>query len=90
MKLMARVLDRLVVKGPIAHSSITLADGAGKAVAAGKAKVDADTPAILHLEVPALSSGAYSVTWAAAGHDGVARRDRTARDQLLLAEVSAE
>ena len=57
-----------------AFSSITLADGAGKAVAAGKAKVDADTPAILRVEVPALSAGAYTVTWAAAGHDGHRRK----------------
>ena len=53
-----------------AFSSITLADGGGKAVDAGKAKVDVASPAILRLEVPALPAGGYTVTWAAAGHDG--------------------
>ena len=53
-----------------AFSSITLADGEGKAVAAGKTKADAANPAILRLKIPALSAGAYTVTWAAAGHDG--------------------
>ncbi|HEV7815034.1 MAG TPA: copper homeostasis periplasmic binding protein CopC [Janthinobacterium sp.] len=53
-----------------AFSSITLADAEGKAVAPGKAKVDAANPAILRLEVPALSAGAYTVSWVAVGHDG--------------------
>ena len=57
-----------------AFSSITLADEEGKAVAAGKTKVDAANPAILRLEIPALSVGAYTVTWAAAGHDGHRRK----------------
>ena len=57
-----------------AFSSSTLADGGGKAVAAGKAKVDAADPAILRLEIPALSVGAYTVTWAVAGHDGHRRK----------------
>ena len=57
-----------------AFSNITLADGAGQAIAAGKAKVDAANPAMLHLEIPALPAGAYSVNWAAAGHDGHRRK----------------
>jgi copper resistance protein C len=57
-----------------AFSTMTLADGEGKAVAADKAKVDAANPAILRLEVPALSNGTYTVTWAVAGHDGHRRK----------------
>lgn len=53
-----------------AFSSITLSSADGKDVAAGKAKVDASNPAILHLDLPALSAGAYTVKWAVAGHDG--------------------
>jgi methionine-rich copper-binding protein CopC len=53
-----------------AFSTITLADGEGKPVVANKAKVDASNPAILRLQVPALSAGAYAVSWAVAGHDG--------------------
>nr|WP_315249487.1 copper homeostasis periplasmic binding protein CopC [uncultured Duganella sp.] len=57
-----------------AFSSISVADGQGKEVAAEKAKVDAANPAILRLDVPALSSGTYTVTWAVAGHDGHRRK----------------
>ena len=57
-----------------AFSSITLSDGEGKAVAAEKAKVDAANPAVLRLEVPALNAGAYTVSWAVAGHDGHRRK----------------
>ena len=57
-----------------AFSTIALVDAEGKAIAASKAKVDAANPAILHLEIPALSAGAYSVNWAAAGHDGHRRK----------------
>jgi methionine-rich copper-binding protein CopC len=57
-----------------AFSTVVLADGEGKAVAANKAKVDAANPAILRLQVPALSAGAYTVTWAVAGHDGHRRK----------------
>lgn len=55
-------------------SSITLTDGAGKAVAAAKATVDAANPAMLRLTVPALAAGGYHVTWAVAGHDGHRRQ----------------
>ena len=57
-----------------AFSSITLADGAGKAVALDKAKVDEANPAIMRLDVPALAAGAYTVHWAVAGHDGHRRQ----------------
>lgn len=57
-----------------AFSTISLADGAGKPVVASKAKVDAANPAILRLQVPALSAGAYAVSWAVAGHDGHRRK----------------
>ncbi|WP_454776790.1 copper resistance CopC family protein [Janthinobacterium tructae] len=57
-----------------AFSTIVLADGEGKTVAANKAKVDAANPAILRLEVPALNAGAYTVSWAVAGHDGHRRK----------------
>ena len=57
-----------------AFSTMTVADGAGKEVATNKAKVDAANPAVLRLEVPALAAGTYTVTWAAAGHDGHRRK----------------
>jgi len=57
-----------------AFSTITLADGEGKAVAADKAKVDAANPAILRLTAPSLAAGSYTVTWAVAGHDGHRRK----------------
>jgi methionine-rich copper-binding protein CopC len=57
-----------------AFSTITVADGAGKAVATEKAKVDDANPAILRLAVPSLPGGTYTVTWAVAGHDGHRRK----------------
>ena len=57
-----------------AFSSITVADGAGKEIAAEKAKVDEANPAILRLAVPALPAGTYTVSWAVAGHDGHRRK----------------
>jgi methionine-rich copper-binding protein CopC len=57
-----------------AFSTITLADGEGKAITADKAKVDAANPAILRLESPTLAAGSYTVTWAVAGHDGHRRK----------------
>ncbi len=53
-----------------AFSSITLSTNDGKPVTVGKARVDAGNPAILHLDVPALAAGDYTVKWAVAGHDG--------------------
>lgn len=55
-------------------STITLADGEGKAITTDKAKVDAANPAILRLVAPALAAGSYTVTWAVAGHDGHRRK----------------
>ncbi len=53
-----------------AFSTVTLADGAGKALAVGKARLDAANPVTLRMQVPVLHAGAYSVSWAVAGHDG--------------------
>ncbi|ATD63923.1 copper resistance protein CopC [Janthinobacterium svalbardensis] len=61
-------------KVEVAFSTITLADGQGNVVTAEKAKVDAANPAILRMDVPALSAGSYTVTWAVAGHDGHRRK----------------
>lgn len=61
-------------KVEIAFSTITLRDGEGKAMGTNKAKLDAANPAVLRLEVPALRAGAYTVTWAVAGHDGHRRK----------------
>lgn len=57
-----------------AFSTITLADGEGKAITTDKAKVDAANPAILRLVAPTLAAGSYTVTWAVAGHDGHRRK----------------
>lgn len=57
-----------------AFSTITLATGAGKPVAADKARVDSANPAILRLTAPVLAAGSYTVTWAVAGHDGHRRK----------------
>ncbi|MRV73509.1 copper homeostasis periplasmic binding protein CopC [Duganella sp. FT92W] len=53
-----------------AFSSITVTRGDGGAVTTGKAKPDSANPAVMHVEVPALTAGDYSVKWAVAGHDG--------------------
>ena len=57
-----------------AFSTVTVADAGGKPVAPGKATVDAANPAIVRLPLPALAAGAYTVTWAVAGHDGHRRK----------------
>lgn len=57
-----------------AFSTITLADGEGKAITTDKAKVDAVNPAILRLVAPTLAAGSYTVTWAVVGHDGHRRK----------------
>ncbi len=58
-----------------AFSSITLTDAGGHAVAdTAKAAVDAANPAMLRLVLPPLPAGAYTVDWAAAGHDGHRRK----------------
>lgn len=51
-------------------SSAELKDGQGKAVATGKAVVDAANPAVLRLPLPPLAAGSYQVRWAAVGNDG--------------------
>jgi methionine-rich copper-binding protein CopC len=57
-----------------AFSTVTVADATGKPAAAGKATVDAANPALLHLALPVLAAGAYTVSWAVAGHDGHRRK----------------
>jgi methionine-rich copper-binding protein CopC len=53
-----------------AFSAVTVKDAAGKDVATAKAKVDAADGTSLHLDVPTLSPGTYSVQWVAVSHDG--------------------
>jgi copper resistance protein C len=57
-----------------AFSTITVTDGQGRQVPAGKARVDGATPTVLRLDVPVLAAGAYTVSWAVAGHDGHRRK----------------
>lgn len=58
-----------------AFSSITVTDAGGKpVVATHQATVDAANPAILRLQLPPVSAGAYTVSWAVAGHDGHRRK----------------
>ena len=57
-----------------AFSTVAVADAGGKSVASGKAAVDASNPTVVRLPVPALAAGAYTVTWAVAGHDGHRRK----------------
>jgi len=57
-----------------AFSSIAVAGANGNIAAPGKARVDPVNPAILRLELPGLTAGAYTVTWAVAGQDGHRRK----------------
>lgn len=57
-----------------AFSSIKVLDKAGKEVATSKARVDASDPTKLHLDVPTLTSGTYTVRWTAVGPDGHPRK----------------
>jgi methionine-rich copper-binding protein CopC len=54
----------------VAFSSATVKDAAGKPVAIGKPRVDEANPALMHIDVPELASGAYKVDWVAVGRDG--------------------
>lgn len=51
-------------------SSIKVMDAAGHAVTTQKAVLDVTDPKILHVALPALQGGKYSVQWSAIGHDG--------------------
>ena len=51
-------------------SSIKVMDAAGQAVTKQKAALDVADPQILHVALPALQGGKYSVQWVAIGHDG--------------------
>jgi methionine-rich copper-binding protein CopC len=57
-----------------AFSTVTLADKDGKQVSTAKATVDGVNPAIVHLALPAVATGEYTVSWAVAGHDGHRRK----------------
>jgi len=57
-----------------AFSTVTVADATGKPAATAKAVVDAANPAIVRLALPSLPAGAYTVSWAVAGHDGHRRK----------------
>ena len=52
-----------------AFSTVTVKDAAGKDVSTAKSHVDAADGATLHLDVPSLQSGVYTVQWAAVTHD---------------------
>lgn len=56
-----------------AFSSIDVKDFSGKAVG-GKAFVDPVDPVLLKMDLPALSAGAYQVSWVAVGPDGHRRK----------------
>ncbi len=51
-------------------SSVTVKDSGGKDVSTNKVHISAAKPTTLLLDVPALTSGLYSVQWVAVGHDG--------------------
>ena len=51
-------------------SSMSVIDTEGKAITQVKAKVDVANPAVLRLPLAQVHSGAYTVKWAVAGHDG--------------------
>ncbi|MBC7415316.1 MAG: copper homeostasis periplasmic binding protein CopC [Herminiimonas sp.] len=53
-----------------AFSAIKVVDAAGRPLPTGKAVVDVADPKILHVSVPPLATGKYSVRWIAIGHDG--------------------
>jgi methionine-rich copper-binding protein CopC len=53
-----------------AFSSIAVVDAAGHAVANGKAEVDSVAPTVMHLALPALAPGVYTVKWVAVARDG--------------------
>jgi methionine-rich copper-binding protein CopC len=56
-----------------AFSTIDVKDFSGKAVG-GKAFVDTSDPVLLKLDLPALASGSYQVSWVAVGPDGHRRK----------------
>lgn len=51
-------------------STIKVVDAAGHDVEAKKAMLDSSDPAVLHVQLPALKSGTYTVEWVAVGQDG--------------------
>lgn len=57
-----------------AFSTVTLSDKDGKPITTEKAKVDEANPSVVRLDLPALASGEYTVSWAVAGRDGHRRK----------------
>lgn len=57
-----------------AFSKATLTKAGGKAVKTEKASIAKDDPSVLHLAVPDLAAGKYTVRYTAVGHDGHPRR----------------
>ena len=51
-------------------SALTVLDPAGHAVAGGKTEVDSDTHDTMHMSLPALAPGVYTVKWVAVARDG--------------------
>lgn len=52
-----------------AFSTVKVSDANGAVVSKEKAKVDSSNPRVLTIALPKLSSGSYSVQWAAMTHD---------------------
>jgi methionine-rich copper-binding protein CopC len=53
-----------------AFSSLTVTDAAGHAVSGGKTEIDSATHTTMHMSLPALTPGVYSVKWVAVARDG--------------------
>ena len=53
-----------------AFSSLAVIDAAGHAVAGGKTELDGATHTMLHMSLPALAPGVYTVKWVAVARDG--------------------
>ncbi|HEX7640943.1 MAG TPA: copper homeostasis periplasmic binding protein CopC [Burkholderiaceae bacterium] len=53
-----------------AFSSLTVQDAAGHAVAGGKTEFDSAARTTMHMSLPALAPGVYTVTWVAVARDG--------------------
>ena len=53
-----------------AFSSLTVVDAAGHAVAGGKTEIDSTAHTAMHMSLPALAPGVYTVKWVAVARDG--------------------
>ena len=52
-----------------AFSTVTVKDASGKSMSSAKVRIDATDGATVHLDVPKLPSGLYTVQWVAVSHD---------------------